>query len=46
MATKSLQHKAGLHVFKPRILEYLWLVLNISYDVKMSYFDRILGNTF
>ena len=43
---KNLQDKFGLLVFKPRILKYLWLVFGISYDIKMLYFDRILGNIF
>ena len=44
MTTKNLQDKPGLLVFKQRILDYLWLVLDISYDIKLLYFDRILGN--
>ena len=32
--------------FKQRILEYLWLVFDISFDTKLSYFDGIVGNIF
>ena len=46
MTTKNLQDKPGLLVFKQRILDYLWLVLDISYDIKLLYFDRILGYIF
>ena len=46
MSSKNFQDKGGLLVVKQRILEYLWLDFDISCDIKMPYFDRILGNIF
>ena len=46
MATKNLQDKVSLLVLKPKNLEYLWLVFDINYNIKMPHFDRILGNIF
>ena len=47
MATKNLQDKVSLLVLNiKKKLEYLWLVFDINYNIKMPYFDRILGNIF
>ena len=44
MTTENFQDKAGLLVFKRRILENLWLEFDNSYDIKiLHYFDRIVG---
>ena len=42
---KTYKTKPVCLLFKQWILEYLWLVFDISNDIKMSYFYRTLGNS-